>query len=43
LAELQVSIRTRLQSIRVYVQSVRSIHGHNDLDGTALADSGIKG
>jgi len=43
---LQVCITTRLQIIRVYAQSVPSIHalhGHNGLDATPLADSGIKG
>jgi len=43
LVELQVCITTRLQIIRVYSQSVPSIHGHNVLDATPLADSGIKG
>jgi len=42
LAELQVCITTRLQ-VRFYAQSVPSIHGHNGLDATPLADSGIKG
>jgi len=41
LAELQVCIKTCLQIIRVYAQSVPSIHGHNGLDATPLADSGI--
>jgi len=39
-------ITTRLQMIRVYAvyaHSVPSIHGHNGLDTTPLADSGIKG
>jgi len=43
LAELQVCITTLLQIIRVYVQSVPSIRGHNGLDAMPLADSGIKG
>jgi len=34
-------LTTRLQIIRVYAQSVPSIHGHNGLDATPLADSGI--
>jgi len=32
-----------LQIIRVYAQSVPSIHGHNGLDATPLADSESKG
>jgi len=43
LAKLQVCITTGLQTIRVYAQSVLSIHGHNGLDATPLADSGVKG
>jgi len=43
LAELQICITIRLQIIRVYAQSVPSIHGHNGLDAMPLADSGIKG
>jgi len=43
LAELQVCITTRSQIIRVYAQSVPSIHGHNGLDAMPLPDSGIKG
>jgi len=43
LAELQVCITTRLQIIGVYAQSVPSVHGHNGLDATPLADSRIKG
>jgi len=34
-----------MQIVRVYAQSVPSIHGHNGLDATVatpLADSGIK-
>jgi len=34
---------TCLQIIRVYAQSVPCLHGHNGLDATPLADSGIKG
>jgi len=43
LAELQVCITTCSQIIRVDAQSEQSMHGHNGLDATPLADSGIKG
>jgi len=43
LAELQVYITTRLQIIRLYAQSVLSIHGHNGLGATSLADNEISG
>jgi len=36
-----INNKTRLQIIRVYAQSVSRIHGHDDLDATPLADSGI--
>jgi len=32
-----------LANYQSYPQSVPSIHGHNGLDATPLADSGIKG
>jgi len=41
--EFQVCETSRLQIIRVCAKSVPSIHGHNGLDATLLADSKIKG
>jgi len=38
LAELQVSITTRFQIIRVYAQSVPSIHGQDGLNATPEVD-----
>jgi len=43
LAGLLVCITTHLQIVRVYAQNVPSIHRHNGLDATPLADSGIRG